>query len=101
MNPLWRIFFGFRTTSPGPARRLGFAAAGLGLLLLACGSLGSIRASGPVHTPTAEAANGGLALTIYNQGTALVQDRRRFDLSQGLNRIPSAMWPRPSIPRAS
>ena len=87
MNPLWRIFFGFRTTSAGPARRLGFAAAGLGLLLLACGSLGGIRSSGPVHTPTAEAADGGLALTIYNQGTALVQDRRRFDLSQGLNRI--------------
>ena len=37
--------------------------------------------------PTAEAAESGLALTVYNQGTALVQDRRRFDLSQGLNQI--------------
>ena len=28
-----------------------------------------------------------LSLTIYNQGTALVQDVRHFDLSEGLNTL--------------
>ena len=29
----------------------------------------------------------GVSLTIYNQGTALVQDRRTFDLKQGVNML--------------
>jgi hypothetical protein len=29
----------------------------------------------------------GVSLTIYNQGTALVQDRRTFDLKQGVNTL--------------
>src|SRR5262249_27427723 len=29
----------------------------------------------------------GVSLTIYNQGTALVQDRRTFDLQQGVNTL--------------
>lgn len=45
---------------------------------------------GPSHTPTphsAEASEAATALTIYNQGTALVQDRRQFNLVAGLNEI--------------
>ena len=47
---------------------------------------------GTVVTPEAteapqNAPSNGVALAIYNQGTALVQDRRTFDLSAGLNTI--------------
>jgi hypothetical protein len=69
------------------ARRLALAATGLCLLALACGSLSGVQPSSPVYTPTAEAAQSAVALTVYNKGTALVQDRRRFDLSQGLNQV--------------
>ncbi len=74
-------------TAGKTARRLAIATAGLGLLALACGSLPGVQPSLPVDTPTAEAADSAVALTVYNKGTALVQDRRRFDLSQGLNQI--------------
>jgi hypothetical protein len=38
-------------------------------------------------TPPAEAAEANLALTVYNQGTALVRDRRQFNFQQGYNEI--------------
>jgi hypothetical protein len=60
-----------------------FAAAALGV---ACTLLGS-PAPGDVRAPTAEAADGGLALTVYNQGTALVRERRQFSLREGLNEV--------------
>jgi len=41
----------------------------------------------PVSTATAEAAEASVALTVYNQGTALVRDRRQFQLNQGVNLI--------------
>ena len=58
------------------------------LLGLACGA----RSSGPTPspspgTPVAEAAENGLAVTVYNEGTALVRDRRGFALLKGFNQI--------------
>lgn len=38
-------------------------------------------------TGTVEAAEGGLALTVYNQGTALVRDRRSFTFRRGMNEV--------------
>jgi hypothetical protein len=70
-----------------PIRPL-LAAAGLAALGLACGGLTIEPAPGPgSHTPTAEAAAGGLSLTVYNQGTALVRDRRQVQLTQGINEL--------------
>jgi hypothetical protein len=55
---------------------------------VACTSLGlGNDTPGPRRTSTVEAAAGGLALTVYNQGTALVRDRRQFDLDQGVNEL--------------
>jgi hypothetical protein len=58
---------------------------------LACNGLGFSPTDSPTDTaPTveaAEAADASLALTVYNQGSALVRDRRQFDLSRGLNEI--------------
>ena len=55
---------------------------------LACTSLGLASGTPPARrSSTAEAADGGLALTVYNQGTALVRDRRQFELSQGFNEL--------------
>lgn len=93
MNPLRRFApHPFKSAAPSsPAgrtvRRLAIAATGLGFLALACGSLPGVGPSLPVDTPGAEASESAVALTVYNKGTALVRDRRRFDLSQGLNKI--------------
>jgi hypothetical protein len=58
------------------------------LLGLACGARASTpAASPPAGTPSAEAAENGLAVTVYNEGTALVRDRRTFDLLKGFNEI--------------
>src|SRR5262245_40323519 len=38
-------------------------------------------------TPAPNTASDGVSLTIYNQGTALVQDQRTFDLKQGVNTL--------------
>jgi hypothetical protein len=38
-------------------------------------------------TPVAKAAEAGVALTVYNEGTALVKDLRRFEFEGGLNTI--------------
>jgi hypothetical protein len=60
----------------------------MGLTLLACGwiTTGPISTA-PVPATTAEAADQHLALTIYNQGSALVRDRRQFTLTTGANTI--------------
>jgi len=71
-----------------PVRRLVLPLLALAAVGVACTSLAWENASpGPGRGPTAEAAGGGLALTVYNQGTALVRDRRQFDLRPGVNEI--------------
>lgn len=52
------------------------------LLLCSVGALLAQEGS-PVNTP----ASDGVALTVYNQGTALVRDRRTFTLSEGISRL--------------
>ncbi len=56
-----------------------------GLLALVAGLL-LVAAAGLVQTPTPASAQerDSVSLTIYNQGTALVQDRRTFPLEQGV-----------------
>lgn len=54
------------------------------MLSLACSGLGTTT---PGPTPTAEASEPGVSLTVYNQGTALVRDRRQFTFRQGINEI--------------
>lgn len=66
-------------------RRAALPILALAIFALGCASLGLGPTATPDRTATAEAADGGLALTVYNQGTALVRDRRQFDLSQGVN----------------
>ncbi len=61
--------------------------AALGLLLLGLACNGQTASSTPHETQTAEASEAALSLTVYNQGTALVRDRRQFDLAAGLNQI--------------
>lgn len=73
---------------PISVRRLMPPALALIAVGLACTSLGLGQVTpGAPRTSTVEAAEGGLALTVYNQGTALVRDRRQFDLDQGLNEL--------------
>jgi hypothetical protein len=59
----------------------------LGLIGLACGQSQPGPAGTAWTTPSAEASEATLALTVYNQGTALVRDRRQFDLSTGVTEI--------------
>lgn len=57
-------------------------------LALACNGL--TLGPAPSRTPTvlpAQASEPGISLTVYNQGTALVRDRRQFDLSDGFNEV--------------
>ena len=57
-------------------------------LALACNGLALDPT--PSRTPTlgpAQASEPGVSLTVYNQGTALVRDRRQFDLTAGFNEI--------------
>ncbi|MBN2555013.1 MAG: DUF4139 domain-containing protein [Anaerolineales bacterium] len=42
---------------------------------------------GVAGTPTAEASEPGVALTVYNEGTALVRDRRQMYFDAGFNEI--------------
>jgi hypothetical protein len=70
-----------------PKRVLAVALA-LAALGMACSGLrGTETAIVPTQASVAEAAETTLALTVYNEGTALVRDRRQFDLSQGFNEI--------------
>jgi hypothetical protein len=72
------------TWIPTRLGKLFFLTAPLIILSIACSGLGT-DATAP--TPTAEASEPGVALTVYNQGTALVRDRRQFTLSEGINEI--------------
>ncbi|MGD8823111.1 MAG: hypothetical protein PVG63_08420, partial [Anaerolineales bacterium] len=54
----------------------------ISLAVVACAWFGGDEATSAV-----EAADGGIALTVYNEGTALVRDRRQFDLEEGFNQI--------------
>jgi hypothetical protein len=65
-------------------RKLLLLAAPLLVLPVACSGLGTVA---PAPTPPAEASEPGVALTVYNQGTALVRDRRQFTLREGINEI--------------
>jgi len=78
----------FRSKAHRASRRAALPLLALVAFGLACTSIGVGRQtpSSP-RTSTAEAAEGGLALTVYNQGTALVRDRRQFDLNQGFNEL--------------
>lgn len=79
------------STSEGPFRldrRTLAAVLALVILGIACGA----RSSGPLATPQpgtpiVEAAENNLAVTVYNEGTALVRDRRSFSLAGGFNEI--------------
>jgi hypothetical protein len=62
------------------ARRLFFATVFLTLLL---SMLGVVSLVGAQDAPPAN----GVSLTVYNQGTALVQDRRTFALQAGVNTL--------------
>ncbi|MEK6588723.1 MAG: DUF4139 domain-containing protein [Chloroflexota bacterium] len=71
-----------------PPSRAVLAALGLAALGVACGGLTATdQPAVPTRPPVAEAAEANLSLTVYNQGTALVRDRRRFDLVDGFNEI--------------
>jgi hypothetical protein len=72
------------TWIPTRLGKLFFLTAPLIILSIACSGLG---ADATAPTPTAEASEPGVALTVYNQGTALVRDRRQFTLSEGINEI--------------
>lgn len=72
----------------GSTRRAIMVVLGLTFLGIACSSLGvTDEAATPTAVPVAEAADANLALTVYNEGTALVRDRRQFDFSSGFNEI--------------
>ncbi|MDX1600716.1 MAG: hypothetical protein R3191_04295, partial [Anaerolineales bacterium] len=61
---------------------------GTATLLLACGGTALRQATRtPAASSSAEAADSSLALTVYNQGSALVRDRRSFTLDRGFNEI--------------
>ena len=50
--------------------------------------VGTAGAQDATATPTPSAPQSdGVNLTIYNQGTALVQDRRTFNLQQGVSTL--------------
>jgi hypothetical protein len=61
---------------------IGFALAAAALL----GALSLGRAQ-PTQAQDATAGSNGVSLTVYNQGSALVQDRRTFTLQQGVNTL--------------
>lgn len=71
-----------------PPSRAVLATLGLAALGVACGGLTATdHPAVATRPPVAEAAEANLSLTVYNQGTALVRDRRRFDLVDGFNEI--------------
>jgi hypothetical protein len=69
------------------ARPMIFSICG-GVLALAC-AVAALQPEPTANSGTrsAEAADGGLALTVYNHGSALVRDRRAFQLLRGFNEI--------------
>jgi len=63
----------------------------LGVVLIVSWSASEGTASpapaGWATTTPAQAADASLAITIYNEGSALVRDQRQFELSQGINDV--------------
>ncbi len=59
----------------------------LALLALGLACNGLAAPAAPEATRPAEASEATLSLTVYNQGTALVRDRRQFELIAGVNQI--------------
>ncbi len=68
-------------------RPLAAAVALIGLALACTGLKGGKTPTAGDPTSTVEAAETRLALTVYNQGMALVRDRRSFNLQEGFNEI--------------
>jgi len=66
--------------------RIAMATLALSTLAAACNWFAETPAPIPATLPT-EAAETSLALTVYNQGSALVRDRRRFTFQEGFNEI--------------
>ncbi len=64
-------------------RKIGFAV----VMLIAAGLLLSSHTPVAMGTNSAQEGSQHLALTVYNEGTALVQDRRLFSLEPGLNTV--------------
>ncbi len=72
----------------GVRRRTVLVTLGLAALAIACTSQrSSDEPVAPTRPSSAEAAETTVALTVYNEGTALVRDRREFDFSRGFNEI--------------
>lgn len=55
------------------------------LLLLGIGTVSA--QDDPQENPFGDPAEADVAVTVYNQGTALIRDRRTFDLSAGVNTV--------------
>ena len=69
-------------------RRVFFVSLGLAAVAIACsGQSTEVDPIAPTEAQPAEAAETTLALTVYNEGTALVRDQREFDLNRGFNEI--------------
>jgi hypothetical protein len=66
------------------------------IIILALGAL-AVSVAGAQETDEPVASE-GVSLTIYNQGTALVQDRRTFALQSGLNTLDFTTLP-PALTR--
>ena len=83
-----RVTRGLSFKSIGIRRSTVLATLGLALLAIACTGQGATdEPIIPTQALSAEAAETTLALTVYNEGTALVRDRREFVFSRGFNEI--------------
>ena len=83
-----RLTCGFSLKSIGIRRSTVIATLGLAVLAIACTGQGATDEPViPTQAIAAEAAEMTLALTVYNEGTALVRDRREFVFSRGFNEI--------------
>ena len=72
----------------GVRRRTVVVTLGLAALAIACTSQRvTDELVAPTRPSSAEAAETTVALTVYNEGTALVRDRREFEFSRGFNEI--------------
>lgn len=79
---------GLSRAAIGVRRRTVLVLLGLAALAVACsGQRAADETLSPTRASRAEAAETTLALTVYNEGTALVQDRREFEFSRGFNEI--------------
>ncbi|MFV1859989.1 MAG: DUF4139 domain-containing protein [Anaerolineales bacterium] len=79
---------GYSWQPSGVRRRAVLVILGLAALAVACtGQRATDEPVIPTRTSIAEAAETTVALTVYNEGTALVRDRRAFDFSRGFNEI--------------